>query len=78
MNGSIYEYDEEAHFRQVYQEGYEQGKSEVETLTSILIETGRFDDLKRVASDIKYMKKLINELLPEEMTGNPYGHGLFF
>ena len=70
---SIYEYDEELHFRTLYEEGHEAGweKGErrlarVNQLTSILIELGRIDDLKRATQDRAYQEQLMTELLPEE------------
>ena len=70
---SIYEYDEELHFRTLYEEGHEAGweKGErrlarVNQLTSILIDLDRIDDLKRATQDRAYQEQLMSELLPEE------------
>ena len=75
---SIYEYDEELHFKTLRDEGYEsgyaegheagleQGESRLNKLYAILIELGRFDDLKRATGDREYQEQLISELLPEE------------
>ena len=79
---SIYEYDEELHFRTLYEEGVEDGMergkklglaqaesflARVNELNSILIELGRIDDLKRATQDKSYQKQLMVELLPNEM-----------
>ena len=72
---SIFEYDEEAHHKLLYEEGVEdglergreQGKRRINKLNAILINTGRFDDLKRATQDKAYQEQLMNELLPEEM-----------
>ncbi|MCH5261124.1 MAG: hypothetical protein J1F18_15360 [Lachnospiraceae bacterium] len=68
---SIYEYDEELHFRTLYEEGVEdgmeRGESRLNKLNSILIDMGRFDDLKRSTQDKAYQEQLIMELLPEEI-----------
>ena len=72
---SIYEYDEELHFRTLREEGradglakgLEQGENRVNQLYSILIDTGRIDDLKRAVKDKLYQKQLMSELLPIEM-----------
>ena len=72
---SIFEYDEEAHHKLLYEEGVEdglerereQGEIRVNQLNSILIDTGRLDDLKRATTDKTYQVQLMSELLPEEM-----------
>ena len=71
---SIYEYDEELHFRTLREEGFaaglEQGKirlARVNQLNSILVDTGRLDDLKRAAQDKEYQEQLMSELLPSEI-----------
>lgn len=68
---SIYEYDEELHFKTLFEEGreagIEQGAIRVNQLNSILIDMGRIDDLKRAPQDKTYQKQLMSELLPEEM-----------
>ena len=74
---SIYEYDEELHFRTLREEGREEGfeaglkqgerrLARVNQLNSILIDLGRLNDLKRATGDKEYQEQLINELLPEE------------
>ncbi|MCH5260050.1 MAG: hypothetical protein J1F18_09865 [Lachnospiraceae bacterium] len=74
---SIYEYDEELHFKTLFEEGHEsgyaegreagleQGKSRLNQLNSILIDMGRLDDLKRATQDRAYQEQLMVELLPE-------------
>ena len=68
---SIYEYDEELHFKTLFEEGreagLEQGESRLNKLNSILIDMGRFDDVKRATKDKAYQKQLMDEPLPEEM-----------
>ena len=72
---SIYEYDEELHFKTLFEEGVEkgrgqgmeQGKGCVNKLNSILIDLNRIDDLKRATQDKSYQEQLMIELLPEEM-----------
>lgn len=68
---SIYEYDEELHFKTLFEEGVEagmeRGESRLNKLNSILIDMGRFDDLKRSTQDKAYQEQLIMELLPEEI-----------
>ena len=68
---SIFEYDEEAHHKLLYEEGVEdgmeQGAIRVNKLNSILINLGKIDDLKRATTDKSYQEQLMCELLPEEM-----------
>ena len=68
---SIYEYDEELHFRTLKEEGREegllQGEHRLNLLYSILIDTDRLDDLKRATKDKTYREQLMKELLPEEL-----------
>ena len=72
---SIYEYDEELHFKTLLEEGREQGLAQgleqgeirVNKLHSILIDQGRLEDLKRATQDKDYQEELMAELLPEEM-----------
>ena len=72
---SIYEYDEELHFRTLREEGHaegfakglEQGENRVNRLNSILIDAGRIDDLKRASKDKSYQEQLMSELLLTEM-----------
>ena len=74
---SIYEYDEELHFRTLREEGREEGLAEgleqgerrlarVNQLHSTLIDLGRLDDLKRATQDRAYQEQLMDELLPED------------
>lgn len=74
---SIYEYDEELHFRTLLEEGREAGLEEgrelrenllsrVNQLTSMLIDLDRIDDLKRATQDRTYQEQLMEELLPED------------
>ena len=68
---SIYEYDEELHFRTLKEEGreegFEQGVNLLNQLNSILIETDRLEDLKRATKDKAYREQLMRDLLPEEL-----------
>ena len=68
---SIYEYDEELHFKTLREEGREEGlelgEHRLNQLYSILIDTDRLDDLKRATKDKAYQKQLMSELLPEEL-----------
>ena len=74
---SIYEYDEELHFRTLLEEGREAGLEEgrelrenllsrMNQLTSMLIDLDRIDDLKRATQDRTYQEQLMEELLPED------------
>lgn len=56
---SIYEYDEELHFKTLYEEGMDH----INKLNSMLIDLGRFDDLKRATKDKAYQEQLMIELL---------------
>ena len=69
---SIFEYDEEAHHKLLYEEGVEDGLEQgeirlarVNKLYSILIDLGRIDDLKRATADKAYQEQLMSELLTE-------------
>ena len=72
---SIYEYDEELHFKTLFEEGVEKGRelgreqteSCLNKLNSILIDMGRISDLKRATQDKAYQNQLMAELLPVEM-----------
>ena len=68
---SIYEYDEELHFKTLFEEGVEagmeRGESRLNKLNSILIDMGRLDELKRSTHDKAYQEQLMMELLPEEI-----------
>ena len=73
---SIYEYDEELHFKTLFEEGREAGLKQseirlarVNQLHAILIDLGRLDDLKRATQDRAYQEQLINELLPSPESG---------
>lgn len=70
---SIYEYDEELHFKTLIEEGREEGMKQgelrlarVNQLNSILIDMNRIEDLKRATQDKAYHEQLMAELLPEE------------
>ena len=78
---SIYEYDEELHFRTLKEEGreegFEQGVNLLNQLNSILIETDRLEDLKRATKDKAYREQLMRELLPEafyETENKPFNY----
>ncbi len=74
---SIYEYDEEREIRLIrederaigreegmkkgMEEGIEKGRQSILTLSKILLNTGRIDDLKRVADDEAYLEELCRE-----------------
>ena len=47
--------------------GLEQGENRVNRLHSILMDTGRLDDLKRATKDKNYQEQLMFELLPGEI-----------
>lgn len=72
---SIYEYDEELHFKTLFEEGHakglehgiEQGEIRVNKLHAILIDMDRINDLKRATQDKACQEKLMAELLPEGM-----------
>ncbi len=49
------------------QQGMQQGEARINTLNMILINAGRFEDLKRAVTDINYQSQLIKELLPKEL-----------
>lgn len=48
-------------------EGREEGRNCINKLHAILINAGRYDDLKRSITDDNYQTQLIHELLPDEM-----------
>lgn len=66
---SIYEYDEEKHMRQEREASREEGRIEgkiegaesVLELTRLLIEAGRFEDLKRATADKEFCESLFKE-----------------
>ena len=66
---SIYEYDEELHFKTLYEEGHEtglargleQGERRLADLLQKLIDTGRSEDVSRAISDPEYRKQLYLE-----------------
>ena len=68
---SIYEYDEELHFKTLFERGretgLEQGESRINKLNSILIHMDRLDDLKHATQDKAYQEQLMAELLSEGM-----------
>ena len=71
---SIFEYDQEAHHKLLYEEGVEDGREQgerrlarVNKLHSILMDLCRLDDLKRATGDKAYQEQLMVELLPKEM-----------
>ena len=47
-------------------EGRTEGRVRVNKLNEILIDAGRYDDIKRSTTDINYQTQLMHELLPEE------------
>ena len=53
--------------QQGMQQGMQQGEARINTLNMILINAGRFEDLKRAVTDINYQSQLIKELLPKEL-----------
>ena len=59
---SIYEYDEELHFRTLYEEGVEdgmeQGERRLVELLQTLIDAGRSEDVSRAIADPEYRKQL--------------------
>ena len=62
---SIFEYDEEAHHKLLYEEGVEDGIERINKLHSILIDMGRIEDLKHATTDKVYQEQLMSELLTE-------------
>ena len=51
-------------------EGWAEGQARINKLNKLnamLIDAGRYDDLKRSTTDVDYQTTLIHELLPEEM-----------
>lgn len=49
-------------------EGWAEGQAHINKLNAMLIDAGRYDDLKRSTTDVDYQTLLIQELLPEELT----------
>ena len=49
------------------QQGLQQGEARINTLNMILLNAGRFEDLKRAVTDINYQTQLMKELLPKEL-----------
>ncbi|MCH5255531.1 MAG: hypothetical protein J1F41_11450 [Lachnospiraceae bacterium] len=45
----------------------EHGEIRINKLNSILIDLGRFNDLKRATEDREYQEQLMVELVPEEI-----------
>lgn len=62
---SIYEYDEELHFRTLREEGREEGlelgENRLAELLQTLMDTGRNEDVRRAISDPEYRKQLYLE-----------------
>ncbi|MBD5539915.1 MAG: hypothetical protein HDR00_01740 [Lachnospiraceae bacterium] len=66
---SIYEFDEEREMRLIRaderdigrEEGIGLGRKSILTLSKILLENNRIDDLKRAADDEEYLEKLCRE-----------------
>ena len=62
---SIFEYDEEEHMRQEReesrQEGFEEGEERIAKLITILNQQRRMDDVVKMATDLEYRKKLLEE-----------------
>ena len=58
---SIYEYDEELHFRTLREEGREEGERRLADLLQKLMDTGRSEDVNRAISDPEYRKQLYLE-----------------
>ena len=46
--------------------GETRGEARINTLNTILINSNRFDDLKRAATDKIFQTQLMNELLPKD------------
>ena len=65
---SIYEYDEELHFKTLYEngveDGMERGESRLAELLQTLIDAGRNEDLRRAVSDPEYRKQLYSSCNP--------------
>lgn len=45
-------------------EGWAKGQDRINKLNAMLIDAGRYDDLKRSTTDVDYQTMLIHELLP--------------
>lgn len=58
---SIYEYDEELHFKTLKEEGIEQGENRLAALLQMLMAAGRSEDVNRAISDPEYRKRLYLE-----------------
>ena len=62
---SIYEYDEELHFRTLREEGREEslelGENRLAELLQTLMDAGRNEDMRRAISDPEYRKQLYLE-----------------
>ena len=46
------------------------GEERANALTQILLETNRIEDLKKALADATYRKKLMKELLPDDINHN--------
>ncbi len=53
----------ELEFNLSKEEGLEQGRGQINALNQILLDLGRFDDLKRATTDKEFQEKLIKELV---------------
>ena len=58
---SIYEYDEELHFKTLREEGLELGESRLADLLQKLMDAGRSEDVNRAIFDPEYRKQLYLE-----------------
>ena len=53
--------------QQGLQQGLQQGEARINALNMILLNAGRFEDLKRAVTDMDYQAQLMKELLPKEL-----------
>ena len=53
--------------QQGMQQGLQQGEARINALNMILLNAGRFEDLKRAITDANYQTQLMEELLPKEL-----------
>lgn len=49
------------------EEGRAEEQARINRLNAMLIDAGRYDDLKHSATDVSYQIQLLQELLPDEM-----------
>lgn len=64
MQMSIFEYDEEAHMRLIWEEGREEGREESRKamfIVSRLLSENRLTDIKRATEDEGYLRELMKE-----------------